>query len=61
MFPLALCILKGALQRDECRGAHYKPAFEMGALTATDPAGRRRQAEEWCDNFDANNKKWLKC
>jgi succinate dehydrogenase / fumarate reductase flavoprotein subunit len=32
----------------------------MGALTATEPAERRRQAEAWCDKFDANNRKWLK-
>lgn len=60
MFPLALTILKGALQRDESRGAHYKPDFSMGALTSTEPAERRRQAEEWCDKFDENNRKWLK-
>jgi succinate dehydrogenase / fumarate reductase, flavoprotein subunit len=60
MFPLALTILKGALQRDESRGAHYKPDFSMGALTATEPVERRRQAEAWCDKFDENNRKWLK-
>lgn len=60
MFPLALTILKGALQRDECRGAHFKPAFAQSSLTATDPAERRRQAEAWCDRFDANNERWLK-
>jgi succinate dehydrogenase / fumarate reductase flavoprotein subunit len=60
MFPLALTILKGALQRDECRGAHYKPDFAFGSLKATDPAERRREAEAWCDRFDANNDKWLK-
>jgi succinate dehydrogenase / fumarate reductase flavoprotein subunit len=60
MFPLALTILKGALQRDECRGAHYKPAFAFPHLTATDPAARRREAEQWCDRFEANNAKWLK-
>jgi succinate dehydrogenase / fumarate reductase flavoprotein subunit len=60
MFPLALTILKGALQRDECRGAHYKPQFAFSALTATEPTARRRQAEEWCDRFEANNAKWLK-
>jgi succinate dehydrogenase / fumarate reductase flavoprotein subunit len=60
MFPLALTILKGALQRDECRGAHYKPDFAFGSLTSTEPAERRRQAEAWCDRFDANNAKWLK-
>jgi len=60
MFPLAKAIVKGALQRDECRGAHYKPVFKMPSLTTEDPAGRRREAEQWCDRFDANNKKWLK-
>ena len=60
MFPLALTILKGALQRDECRGAHYKPAFAFPSLKATEPAERRREAEEWCDRFEANNAKWLK-
>src|SRR3954469_17140739 len=60
MFPLALTILKGALQRDECRGAHYKPAFAFNSLKATEPAARRREAEEWCDRFEANNAKWLK-
>jgi succinate dehydrogenase / fumarate reductase flavoprotein subunit len=60
MFPLALTILKGALQRDECRGAHYKPAFAFSSLKATEPAARRREAEEWCDRFEANNAKWLK-
>jgi succinate dehydrogenase / fumarate reductase flavoprotein subunit len=60
MFPLALTILQGALARDECRGAHYKPEFAFGSLTATEPAERRRQAEQWCDRFEANNAKWLK-
>jgi succinate dehydrogenase / fumarate reductase flavoprotein subunit len=60
MFPLALTILKGALQRDECRGAHFKPAFAFSSLTATEPAARRREAEAWCDRFEANNAKWLK-
>jgi succinate dehydrogenase / fumarate reductase flavoprotein subunit len=60
MFPLAKAILKGALQRDECRGAHFKPEFAMPGLTATEPAERRRQAEEWCDAFERNTRKWLK-
>jgi succinate dehydrogenase / fumarate reductase flavoprotein subunit len=60
MFPLAKTILLGALQRDECRGAHYKPDFEKPSLTAEDPDERRRQAEEWCDAFVANNEKYLK-
>jgi succinate dehydrogenase / fumarate reductase flavoprotein subunit len=60
MFPLALTILQGALARDESRGAHYKPDYSFKALTSTEPAERRRQAEKWCDEFDANNAKWLK-
>jgi succinate dehydrogenase / fumarate reductase flavoprotein subunit len=60
MFPLAKVILKGALLRDECRGAHYKPEFAMPGIAATDPAGQRAEAEVWCDRFEANTAKWLK-
>jgi succinate dehydrogenase / fumarate reductase flavoprotein subunit len=60
MFPIAKAILKGALARDECRGAHYKPEFEMPGLTADDPTERRHQAERWCDTFEEKNRKWLK-
>ncbi|TWT73858.1 Fumarate reductase flavoprotein subunit [Posidoniimonas polymericola] len=60
MFPVAKAILKGALARDECRGAHFKPAFTMPGIEADDPAERRRQAEAWCDAFEQKNDKWLK-
>ncbi len=60
MFPLAKTILQGALQRDECRGAHFKPDFQKPSLTADTPSQRRRQAESWCDEFEANNRKYLK-
>jgi succinate dehydrogenase / fumarate reductase flavoprotein subunit len=60
MFPLAKLILKGALQRDECRGAHYKPDFAMPGIEATDPAEKRREAEAWCDRFEENTRRWLK-
>jgi len=60
MFPIAKAILHGALARDECRGAHYKPAFAMPGIDAKDPAEKRRQAEQWCDKFEAKNEKWLK-
>jgi succinate dehydrogenase / fumarate reductase, flavoprotein subunit len=60
MFPLAKIIVQGALARDECRGAHFKPEFEMPHLTADTPAERRRQAEQWCDRFESNNQRWLK-
>ena len=60
MFPIAKSILGGALQRDECRGAHFKPDFQKPSLTAEDPAERRKQAEDWCDAFEKNNEKYLK-
>jgi succinate dehydrogenase / fumarate reductase flavoprotein subunit len=60
MFPVAKLILKGALLRDECRGAHFKPDFAMPGLAATDPVEKRREAEQWCDRFEANTRKWLK-
>jgi succinate dehydrogenase / fumarate reductase flavoprotein subunit len=59
MFPVALGILKGARMRDESRGAHYKPAFSPPSLKSTEPAERLREAEAWCDDFEANNKKFL--
>jgi succinate dehydrogenase / fumarate reductase flavoprotein subunit len=60
MFPIAKAILKGALARDECRGAHYKPAFDMPGIDAEDHAEKHRQAEQWCDKFEEKNRKWLK-
>ncbi|MCO6455799.1 MAG: succinate dehydrogenase flavoprotein subunit [Pirellulaceae bacterium] len=60
MFPLALTILQGALQRDECRGAHFKPDFALPSLTAEDPAGRRREAVEWCERFEQSTARWCK-
>jgi succinate dehydrogenase / fumarate reductase flavoprotein subunit len=60
MFPLARLILKGALARDECRGAHFKPDFAMPGVEAKEPAERRRLAEAWCDRFEENTRKWLK-
>jgi succinate dehydrogenase / fumarate reductase, flavoprotein subunit len=60
MFPVAQCILKGALMRDESRGAHFKPDFCMPSLTAKDPTEKRLEAERWCDAFDENTKRFLK-
>jgi succinate dehydrogenase / fumarate reductase flavoprotein subunit len=60
MFPLAKLVLKGALLRDECRGAHFKPEFAMPGIAATDPAGQRAEAEQWCDRFEENTERWLK-
>jgi succinate dehydrogenase / fumarate reductase, flavoprotein subunit len=60
MFPVAKLILKGALLRDECRGAHFKPEFAMPGIAATDPVEKRAEAERWCDRFEQNTRKWLK-
>ena len=60
MFPLAKLIVKGALLRDECRGAHYKPNFSMPGIAATEPAEQKAEAERWCDRFEENTRKWLK-
>ncbi len=60
MFPVAKLILKGALLRDECRGAHFKPDFAMPGLAATDPVEKRREAEQWCVRFEENTTRWLK-
>lgn len=60
MFPIAKSILKGALMRDECRGAHFKPEFSMPSLKETDPQKRREEAEQWCDRFAESSKRFLK-
>ncbi len=60
MLTLAHVIAKGALLRNECRGAHYKPEFEIPAPSADDPAELRRQAERWYEAFLARNEQWLK-
>ncbi len=60
MLLMAKVIARGALQRDECRGAHYKPDFEIESPKSDDPAELRREAEKWCDTFAARNDKWLK-
>jgi succinate dehydrogenase / fumarate reductase flavoprotein subunit len=60
MFPVAKAILQGALLRDESRGAHFKPDFSAPPLASTEPAARRKEAEEWCDAFETNTKRYLR-
>jgi succinate dehydrogenase / fumarate reductase flavoprotein subunit len=60
MFPIAKAILKGAIARDECRGAHFKPDFAMGGISGNSLAERRTDAERWCNEFEENTRKWLK-
>lgn len=60
MLLLARLITHCALLRDECRGAHYKPEFELPAPSADDPAELKKQAAEWCRKYRAQNDQWLK-
>lgn len=60
MLVLAKVIAKGALLRDECRGAHYKPEFELHSPTATDAAELKQQAASWCQRYHEQNTNWLK-
>ena len=60
MLVVARAIAQGALQRDECRGAHYKPEFAIPSPTADDPVELHRQAEDYCKTFKAQTDKWLK-
>lgn len=60
MILLGKVIALGALQRDECRGAHYKPEFEIPETNADDPTELRRQAREWCLRFRRQRDQWLK-
>ena len=60
MLLLARVIAEGALRRDECRGAHYKPECSIPAPASDDPAELRKEAEAWCKQYHAQNEKWLK-
>lgn len=60
MLDIAEVILSGALARDECRGAHYKPAFDIKPPAGDDERTLRREAERWCDDFQKRNRQWLR-
>ncbi|MEK6677754.1 MAG: succinate dehydrogenase flavoprotein subunit [Planctomycetota bacterium] len=60
MIVLARVIALGALKRDECRGAHYKPQFAIKSPDATEPSALRKQAETWCKAFKEQTDRWLK-
>lgn len=59
MLVLARAIALGALKRDECRGAHYKPDFELPGLDP-DAGDLTGQARQWCAKFRERNERWLK-
>jgi succinate dehydrogenase / fumarate reductase flavoprotein subunit len=56
MFALGEVITKGALLRDESRGAHYKPAFQLPEAKTKDPT----QDPEWMKAWKERHQKWAK-
>ena len=60
MLILAKVIALGAFQRDECRGAHYKPAFQIAGLDSDFGEDLTTQARQWCKKYQARNDRWLK-
>ena len=60
MLILAKVVALGALQRDECRGAHYKPAFQIAGLDSDSGEDMAAQARAWCKKYQARNDRWLK-
>jgi succinate dehydrogenase / fumarate reductase flavoprotein subunit len=56
MLELAKVMAKGALLRDEFRGAHYKPEFALPAPKTTDP----KKDPEWMKLWKANMDQWRK-
>jgi len=56
MLELARVIVLGALQRDECRGSHYKPEFALPEPQTKDP----KQDPKWMALWRANAERWRK-
>ena len=56
MFALGEVITRGALLRDESRGAHYKPEFQLPEPKTKDP----NQDPEWMRLWKERHQKWAK-
>lgn len=56
MLELAHVITASALLRDECRGAHFKPEFQLPEPKTKDP----REDPAWMAAWRAQTDKWLK-
>ena len=56
MLELAQVITYCALLRDECRGAHFKPEFQLPEPKTKDP----REDPDWMAAWRAQTDKWLK-
>jgi len=63
MLVIARVIAVSALMRNESRGAHYKPEFDIAPLALPkngDATTLRAEAERWCRAFKAQDEQWLK-
>jgi succinate dehydrogenase / fumarate reductase flavoprotein subunit len=56
MFALGEVITKSALLRDESRGAHYKPEFQLPEPKTKDPT----QDPDWMKAWKERHQKWAK-
>jgi succinate dehydrogenase / fumarate reductase flavoprotein subunit len=62
MLELAEVMTVGALMRDECRGAHYKPEFGLPEPKGPDgkPVKDPREDAAWMAKWRAQKENWLK-
>ncbi|GMU21793.1 MAG: succinate dehydrogenase flavoprotein subunit [Phycisphaerae bacterium] len=60
MLVLAKVIARGALLRNECRGAHYKPDYAIEPPKAGDAESLHQEAVRWCRQFRQQSQEWLK-
>jgi succinate dehydrogenase / fumarate reductase flavoprotein subunit len=58
MIVMARVIATGARLRDECRGSHHKPAFEMEIPEGKFPGDP--EFEDYVVRWKAENERWLK-
>jgi succinate dehydrogenase / fumarate reductase flavoprotein subunit len=58
MIVLAEVMATGARRRDECRGSHYKPEFELEIPEGKFPGDP--EFEEYVERWKENNRRWLK-
>jgi len=56
MLVLAELTIRASRMRDECRGSHYKPAFQLPEPKTKDPG----QDPEWMKAWRARDEKWRK-
>lgn len=60
MLIMARVIALGALMRNECRGAHYKPDYAIPAPKGQDPETIHAEAVRWVQAFRKQTQEWLK-